>query len=158
MDIVQVKNENDIRKLAELAHEIWHEYFPSIISNEQINYMLDKFQSEHALTLQIKEGYQYFFIENSGYLGFQTQDDKLFLSKLYIKKTERGKGFARLAFEFLKIFCKKQNLNSIYLTVNKYNNDTIAIYKKFGFIKTDSVVNDIGNNYVMDDYILEYVL
>ena len=31
-------------------------------------------------------------------------------------------------------------------------------YKKWGFKKVDEDVTDIGNGYVMDDYILEYTL
>ena len=34
----------DIRALAALATEIWHEYFTAIISKEQIDYMVEKFQ------------------------------------------------------------------------------------------------------------------
>ena len=34
----------------------------------------------------------------------------------------------------------------------------VHIYKKWGFKKVDEDVTDIGNGYVMDDYILEYTL
>lgn len=43
-----------------------------------------------------------------------------------------------------------------YLTVNKNNTKAISAYKNFGFIITDSTKTDIGNNYVMDDYIMTY--
>ena len=46
----------------------------------------------------------------------------------------------------------------VYLTVNKHNNRAIAVYKKTGFEIVDEVVTDIGNDYVMDDYIFEYKL
>lgn len=156
MDIVQIKTEENIKKLADLASEIWHEFFPSIISLEQIDYMLENFQSEKALFEQLKSGYEYYFIGDVGYFGCQVQSDKLFLSKLYIKKSERGKGYSKLAFEFLKELCKNRKLKSIYLTVNKYNTDTIAIYKKLGFRNIDSIISDIGNNFIMDDFIFEY--
>lgn len=42
----------DIRALAALATEIWHEYFTAIISKEQIDYMVEKFQSYPALKKQ----------------------------------------------------------------------------------------------------------
>lgn len=50
-----------------------------------------------------------------------------------------------------------ENLNckKIYLTVNKTNIKAIRVYERFGFEKTDQVVFDIGNGYVMDDYIYE---
>ena len=47
------------------------------------------------------------------------------------------------------------NCKSISLTVNKYNTDSIKAYEKMGFEKIDSVVMDIGNGYVMDDYVMK---
>lgn len=46
-----------------------------------------------------------------------------------------------------------------YLVIYK-NNELVAysgakIYEKIGFITIDSVVTDIGNGFVMDDYIME---
>ncbi|MDD3436169.1 MAG: GNAT family N-acetyltransferase [Candidatus Gastranaerophilales bacterium] len=75
-----------------------------------------------------------------------------------MKKKERGKGYSRLVFEFLKNICENRKLKSIYLTVNKYNYNTIAVYEKFGFINTGTIVKDIGNNFIMDDFIFEYAM
>jgi RimJ/RimL family protein N-acetyltransferase len=50
----------------------------------------------------------------------------------------------------VEIACK-----SIDLTVNKYNTNSIKAYEKMGFEKIDSVVMDIGNGYVMDDYVMK---
>jgi RimJ/RimL family protein N-acetyltransferase len=48
--------------------------------------------------------------------------------------------------------------NTVYLTVNKYNERAIAVYKKIGFKTIDSPKTDIGNGFFMDDYVMEYVL
>ena len=142
-----------------LAKEIWNEHYSKILSKEQIDYMLKNFQSEKAIKVQIQDGYNYFvmMVDNEiiGYTGVIFQEEKLFLSKLYIKKEARGKGVARNTLEFLKSLCIDKGYNKIYLTVNKYNTDSIAAYKKMGFEIIDSVVSDIGNGYVMDDYIME---
>ena len=62
MELIKVKNE-DIKDLAKLTDEIWHEYWPCILSAEQIDYMVEKFQSENAIFNQIKnENYTYYFI------------------------------------------------------------------------------------------------
>ncbi|CAH0117684.1 MULTISPECIES: hypothetical protein [unclassified Paenibacillus] len=45
----RVATEEDVELLARLASEIWNEYFISIISKEQIDYMLGKFQSVQAV-------------------------------------------------------------------------------------------------------------
>ena len=44
---------------------------------------------------------------------------------------------------------------SIYLTVNKQNTVPIKVYQKFGFIIKEAIIIDIGNGFVMDDYIIE---
>lgn len=155
-----VTSAREISVLAGIAAEIWNEYFITIISREQIDYMVDKFQSDKAITDQIaNQGYEYFMIhaggENVGYLGIKPGEGKLLLSKFYMRKEYRGKGYASRAMAFLVQLCKDRTLSPIWLTVNKYNADTIAVYEKKGFRTVRSEVADIGNGFVMDDFIME---
>ncbi len=159
LSFVNVK-EKEINELASLASEIWHEYWTVILSSNQIEYMVEKFQSAQAIRQQIvNENYEYYFINidgvNAGYFGISFKKDFLFLSKLYIKKEFRHKGLGTKAFEKIKRIAVKHNLNRIQLTVNKYNKNTIKAYKKWGFKEIDAVVTDIGCGFVMDDYIME---
>lgn len=157
------KNDSAISELAKLASEIWHEYWVCVISKEQINYMLEKFQSETAIKKQMEsENYVYFYVLSagkiSGYIGMSKKEEYLFLSKLYIKKDLRHKGIGSRSFKFIKDFARENNYRKITLTVNKNNKNTICAYNKWGFKTTNSVVTDIGSGFVMDDYIMEYVL
>lgn len=161
-DFVKVTEEN-LPNLAELASKIWHEYWTIILTDEQIDYMVENFQSLSSIKKQIaKENYSYYFInengKNIGYFGISNKANYLFLSKFYILKDYRHKGIGKKAFEKIKELTLKQNINTIKLTVNKYNSDTITAYKKWGFETTDAVVTDIGSGFVMDDYIMEYYL
>lgn len=149
----KVKN---IKELASLASCIWHEYWTCILSPEQIDYMVENFQSEHAIKNQIEnENYTYYFIvsdgEKAGYFGISDKKEYLFLSKLYIKKECRHHGLGKKAFEKIK---ELANDKPIRLTVNKYNTNTINAYKKWGFEIIDAVVTDIGSGFVMNDYIM----
>ncbi|MFD3257132.1 GNAT family N-acetyltransferase [Paenibacillus lentus] len=160
LSIAKIDTEKDIAILAHLASEIWHEYFVAIISNEQIDYMVEKFQSIRALTDQItNQGYEYYFmnIEYSpiGYLGIKEEDGKLFLSKFYLQKEYRGQGYGSRAMELLVDICRNRNLGAIWLTVNRHNASTIAMYEKKGFKTIRTQVADIGNGFVMDDYVME---
>ncbi len=160
LEFTAVKTEEQIAKLACIADEIWHEHFSSILSPEQIDYMVDVFQSHNAISDQmVKMGYQYFFLEADdvpfGYIGVRQDGDKLFLSKLYILKEYRGKGFASRAFEFLEQMCKELDLKAIWLTVNRNNENPIKIYEKKGFKTVREQVADIGNGFVMDDFVME---
>ena len=157
---IPVKTGEDIAALAAIANEVWHQHFASILSPEQIDYMVERFQSVPAVTGQLaNEGYEYYFIrvgeKNIGYAGIKPEAGKLFLSKLYILYPYRGNGFASRAFEFMEGICRERRLRSIWLTVNRYNTDTIAVYQKKGFKTIRTQVADIGNGFVMDDYIME---
>ena len=55
MEICVCENEQQLIQLAETAKEIWNEYFISIITQEQIDYMVEKFQSYPALKKAINE-------------------------------------------------------------------------------------------------------
>ncbi len=159
---LEVKTEKEIKRLEEFAREIWTEYYIPIIGEKQVSYMLEKFQSKHAITEQLKNNFYYFFIvENNkavGYIGVQIRKEELFLSKIYVRLSERGKGYAKNAIKFIEKFAKDNNLDKIRLTVNKNNLATIKIYEKIGFRVTESIVQDIGEGFVMDDYIMEKIL
>lgn len=154
-----VSGENQIETIEGLACEIWNEHFIPIIGKAQVDYMLEKFQSKKVITAQIENGFLYFLIKNNnepiGYIGVLPKENQLFLSKLYITSAERGKGYGRKAIEFLVNLAIEKGLNKISLTVNRNNSATIKTYKKLGFEICGSIVQDIGNNFVMDDYKME---
>ncbi|MCC1484821.1 GNAT family N-acetyltransferase [Winogradskyella immobilis] len=162
-EICSAKTIDDYNTIAELANVIWHEHYTPIIGVEQVVYMLDKFQSTQAIQQQIKEeDYQYFKIihhqNNVGYISIKKEKSTLFLSKIYVSKDYRGHGIGKIAMSFIELQALKQKCNSIYLTVNKYNTNSIKAYKKTGFKTIDAVVQDIGNGYVMDDYIMKKII
>jgi len=165
MNFKEIKTENDIKELASLAYEIWHEYWTERITPAQTDYMVEKFQSFAAIKKQIEEEhyiYNTFYDSDDktiiGYFGVCPKDGFLFLSKLYVKSDFRGLGCGKSALNKIKQYAQKFNRKSIRLTVNKYNTSSIKAYEKWGFATIDSVVSDIGQGFVMDDYIMEYVL
>lgn len=160
VNMEKITTPRQIEQLAQIATSIWHEYFPCILSDEQIDYMVEQFQSQSAITAQMeKEGYEYFFIKQGdevlGYAGVCPKDGKLLLSKFYLKKEHRGHGYARQAMDFLVALCKNRGLCCIWLTVNRMNAHSIQVYQAMGFTIAKSQVADIGNGFVMDDYIME---
>ncbi|WP_139997291.1 GNAT family N-acetyltransferase [Paenibacillus paridis] len=160
MRFPQINTTEEMAEVAQLAAEIWREYYVSIITIEQIEYMIGKFQSVSAIADQIHhQGYEYYFIHNNesvvGYLSVKQEENKLFLSKFYISKEHRGQGYASQASAFLEQLCKDRNLSHIWLTVNRYNTSTIKVYEKKGFQTVREQMADIGNGFVMDDFIME---
>jgi diamine N-acetyltransferase len=158
-----VNTAEEITEVARLAAIIWREYYVSIITIEQIDYMIEKFQSVPAITDQIQhQGYEYYLIHHNGsvvgYMSVREEEGKLFLSKFYIAREHRGRGYASQALVFLEQLCKARNLSYIWLTVNRHNESSIAVYEKKGFRTVREQIADIGNGFIMDDYIMKKVI
>ncbi len=157
----KVSTSSEIIEVVNIAREIWREHYPPIIGIKQVEYMLEHFHSKDAITLELtQENYAYYLIKNNnnkiiGYIGIQLKQDSLFLSKIYIRFSERGTGVGKASMRFIKDLAQKNNINRILLTVNKNNTDSIAAYYRLGFIKTGDVCVDIGGGYEMDDFQME---
>lgn len=163
VDIVVVSTENQMEEVATLADSIWHEHYDSMIGSDQVNYMIEKFQSVEAMKEQItKGGYQYYMLKNlgglAGYFAIKQESESLFLSKLYIARKNRGRDYARKVMNYLEQYCKEQQLKKIWLTVNRNNKSSIQIYCKLGFEKAGTQIADIGEGFVMDDFIMQKLL
>ena len=161
---VPIKSEEDQRHLAALADHIWHEYWPNLIGQAQTDYMVEQFQSLEAIERDMREhAYEYWFLRDEddgdivGYTGghMEPETNRFFISKIYLLASERGKGFARRTIEFYENLCQARGLEAMYLTVNKGNDLGVRAYQGTGFITIDSVETDIGQGFIMDDFIME---
>ncbi len=121
--------------------------------------MLSRFQSADAIAKDIREkGYRYTVVEAAGrWLGYSAtviQNNKvLFLSKLYVHKESRGLGIGGALFNDAVAQARNAGCESIQLTVNRNNSDSIAVYKHLGCKVIREQRADIGNGYYMDDYV-----
>ena len=164
IEIKRVKYYPELCEIAVVADEIWHECYGELLGQGQVDYMVEKFQSLDAMMEQIEnQGYTYFSVRDNGelcgYIGIKPEsDDRLFLSKLYLRKDKRGRGVASAMLGYVFDEARKIGKKRVYLTVNKHNDHAIEVYKKIGFVIVDTAVTDIGGGYVMDDYIMEYLI
>lgn len=152
------RGNDDIINIESLADEIWTQHYEPIIGIKQVDYMLGKYQSYEAISQQMKDGYIYYIaIYDEIPCGYSSikQDNGIFLSKFYVKQSKRGLGLGRAMITAIENHAKENDKNRIWLTCNKYNSNTLAAYKKLGFDIIDDIVTDIGNGFVMDDYVLE---
>jgi ribosomal protein S18 acetylase RimI-like enzyme len=162
-DVFTVVTTERQREIVEfLAREIWTEHYTPIIGREQVEYMLEKFQSQDSISQQISAGIIYFLIRSGeefiGYIAVQPKGDELFLSKIYVVSARRGRGHGKKAIQFVESLAKERKLGKIVLTVNKNNSKSIRAYEKMGFTIAGSLIQDIGNGFVMDDYKMEKII
>ncbi len=151
----------DIRTVQNLAETIWPEVYASIISAEQIRYMLDLMYSNESLLQQLEKGHQFILaMQDDTAIGFAAFSKKseiepfIFrLHKLYVLPHLHTKGTGSFLLDYVQIASKNLGANMLELNVNK-NNPAINFYQKKGFaIQREEILN-IGNGYVMDDFIM----
>ena len=151
-----------IKLTSKFATEVFIDYYYDLIGPKQAQYMADLFLSEKAITELIDDSAIFKLVmendEPIGFIEYYKQDNRIFLSKFYVRKDQRNKGIGKLMLKDCIEYGHQNNADSIYLTVNKGNSNSIDIYNHIGFKQIDAVINDIGNNYVMDDYIMELTI
>jgi len=156
--IQQALTAQDYELIARLADTIWREHYTPIIGEGQVAYMLERFQSAGAIRQQAAAGMRYFLLWDQGqavgYCAFEKRGEELFLSKIYVLQSLRGRGFGRAAMQYVVDQAQLENCRRITLTVNKFNAGSIAAYLRMGFRQGPPVQQDIGGGYIMDDYLM----
>jgi diamine N-acetyltransferase len=148
---------NDVSLIAQLADRIWRKHYITIITAEQIGFMLNKMYSPESLKKQMNEGHEFTLVYNGekpiGYISLSTKDNRnYFLHKFYVETTEQGKG---IGSSLLKQILKQiPEAETIELTVNRKNFIAINFYFKHGFIIKEVADFDIGNGYFMNDFVM----
>jgi len=157
-------SENDIPLIRTLAEKSWKSSYQEILSTEQIDYMLQNMYSAEEILSHFKNpNYHYFIIEDNavpaGFIGFENhyEDKTTKLHRIYLLQHFKGKGLGKAALQFLKEKVSEASDNRIILNVNK-NNAAQKVYESQGFTVFEEGIFDIGNGYVMDDYLMEYHL
>lgn len=154
-------SEQDLIHVQSIAQRTWPDTFGEILSPEQIQYMLNWMYSLETLEKQARDGYLFFLADENGEkLGFtgievNQEPGKTKIHKIYILPTAQGKGIGKLLIKKVKEISLANNQISLLLNVNKYNQSAISFYEYLGFVKIEEEVIDIGNGYVMDDYVFE---
>jgi diamine N-acetyltransferase len=163
-----VQTADELAAVAALAQEIWREYYVPLIGAAQVEYMVANFQSAAAMREQVARGDEYFMITRDtagssthrggllGYLAIHVDagQQSLFISKLYLRREERGSGSGRRALQFIEELARARALQLLWLTVNK-RNPAVHAYEKCGFAIAASICMDIGAGFVMDDFRME---
>lgn len=148
----------DVFAISELANRIWRKHYPSIITNEQIDFMLEKMYSAQSLRDQINKAYHFLIAQEKediiGYLSLLKRNGgNYFLDKLYVdtERQKRGVGKLLLNYATKEITDKFQ----IRLQVNRKNHKAINFYFKEGFVIESVEDFDIGNGFQMNDFVMQ---
>jgi len=152
---------DEAEDLAEMAKEIWTEYYSTFPDRSLPDYVVKRFQSEMAIKQQMHDGFVYCYItENdakAGYFCLLIEGDSLFLSRLFLLKDFRGRGLGSGAIDMILEWAKKTKMKRVYLRVYRQNTSALDIYTHKGFKIIEERREDIGDGFHLDDLIMEYV-
>ena len=157
MPAIQLATPKDLPTIYQLAEKIWYDHYLSIITAEQIEYMLANFYSLENLEKLMKEGQMFYLIQDEikdsiGYFAVtENEPEHWFMNKFYIKTSVQGKG---IGADILKQWENMAQPKELRLQVNRKNFKSINFYFKTGFVIKEVADFDIGNGFSMDDYIL----
>ena len=151
----------DIEPVCALAREIWLQHYPGIITVGQIEYMLAQRYSPDAIRKQLQTGKAWWdkLAVDGDLCGFASYEHgvearTMKLEKLYVHQLFRGKGYGAALIEHVANAAVRQDMDTLYLQVNKYNHGSVAAYLRTGFRVANAVRVDIGNGFFMDDYVM----
>lgn len=152
---------SDVKTLAALARSVWQSAYAGIITPAQIDYMLEQRYNTPRLLAELEtkgiwwdkatvDGQMVAFA--STLLGAKASEMKV--DKLYVDPQWQHCGLGGRLLAHLAERALAQGCDTLLLAVNKRNERAIAAYRKYGFSVRDAVCVDIGNDFVMDDFIM----
>ena len=160
----------DFETLARLAETIWRAHYSKIISNAQIDYMLAGRYTPEKLRLYLNADDRWLMLlrlDNRavGYCSYALTEDhggmkpgEMKLEQLYLLPEYFGQGLGSLMLRHVEEQARGAWMRTLVLQVNKRNDIAVAFYRKAGFTVREEAVFDIGDGFVMDDYVMVKVL
>lgn len=167
MIVLRKAKEQDLAIITNLAEEIWPVTYGNYLSAEQIRYMLDKMYNKGELLLQMKKGHTFLIAteddedgKDIGFVSFSVYKPEAYsykLHKLYVLPEKHGQGVGKILVNEVISSVKRLGGKTLQLNVNR-NNNAKNFYEKMGFKIKETIDLDIGNGFLMNDYVMELLL
>ncbi|MBN8821157.1 MULTISPECIES: GNAT family N-acetyltransferase [unclassified Spirosoma] len=156
--------EHDLPTIQDIAHRTWPNTFGEILSPDQISYMLDMMYSLEALKSQVNDKQHVFLLAKEDttqeFLGYSSYElnykgqPLTKIHKIYLLPASQGKGVGRLLIDAVAEVAKANNNDRLGLNVNRYNK-AIQFYERVGFSIVGNEDIDIGDGFLMEDFVME---
>ncbi|MFI5451341.1 GNAT family N-acetyltransferase [Pedobacter sp. UC225_61] len=166
MIVLRRAKEDDLAIIIDLAERIWPQTYSAYLSEEQLSYMLNLMYNRGELLSQLQKGYTFLIATDTeedkdvGFAGFSNVDSENHiykLHKLYVLPETHGKGVGKILINEVKDLIIREGGKVLQLNVNR-NNRAKDFYMKAGFKIKETVDIEIGNGFLMNDYVMELAL
>ena len=159
----------DIPTVITIGRRIWQEHYVPIIGQAQVDYMTGMRFTPEVLSRYLADAPEnqpdatrwLWLLELEGQpVGYAScsigdRPGEMKLEQLYLLPDFHGEGLGGMMLKHIERHTLDLGLNMLWLTVNKDNSSSIRVYRKKGFTVRASAIFDIGNGFVMDDYVME---
>ena len=155
--MIEELNSSELHIIEDLAKIIWPVSFKSMISQKQIEYMLEWMYNQKKLQENHQNGHKYVvYKEKDTFLGFISYEIKknksnIRIHKLYVHHEQQKKGIGIALLNYAIDLGRENRMTQLDLFVNR-TNPAVHFYKKIGFSIVEEIDLDIGNGYFMNDY------
>jgi N-acetylglutamate synthase-like GNAT family acetyltransferase len=156
---IRKANTKDIPAIQSIANATWPVAYGAILSQEQMNYMLEMMYSTDSLEKQMQQNIQFFMAElDNQMIGFaavgrEPMEGMYKLHKLYVLPTIQKSGAGKALLAAVTEYAKSNSGEQLVLQVNRQN-AAVEFYHKMGFQIHYEADFNIGNGYQMNDYVM----
>jgi len=162
MPQIRLATPADYPTIERIARQTWPHTFGSILSVEQLNYMLNWMYSQQAIAEQVEQKDHVFLIafndagEAVGYVSFEVNYVPAItkIHKLYLLPQTQGQGIGRLLIDEVARRTLAAGNTALSLNVNRQNR-AVQFYERLGFSVVGCEDIDIGNGFLMQDYVMQ---
>ncbi|MDD5390556.1 MAG: GNAT family N-acetyltransferase [Gallionellaceae bacterium] len=150
---------NEAEAVVDLAGRVWRAHYPGIITPDQIEYMLAQRYRPVLVRQFIARGDLWLAARVAGVLvgfahGHPLTEEDYKLDKLYVDLDWQRQGIGGKLIDALAARVISQGFSRLVLRVNRQNQNGIHAYLKHGFTVATIHLEDIGNGFIMDDYVM----
>ncbi len=160
IEIIETSSQ-DLPVIRQLAAQT---FYPTYLPNQpkdKVEYLYNRMYSMSSLTEQMKNGQRFILAKDkTGYLGFASYEINYKnlpvtkIHKIYVLPSAQGKGVGKELVNYISNIAKQNKCEAILLDVYRHN-PAIQFYEKMGFKKVAEQITDVGNGFVMDDFVME---
>ena len=158
--IVRPAELSDIEVVRDIAWKTWPATYSDIISDEQIEYMLNTMYSHEALSKQFNNlNFRALIAETTQPVGFCVAEffypEQRFcrIHKLYVLPNIQGSGAGKALLESTKNLAIEFGMQALHLNVNRFN-PAVSFYERNGFSISYEEDVDLGEGFLGEDYVM----
>ena len=167
MDIeIKRAGNNDLQTIHDMAEVVFRQTYRTILSAEQMEYMMEWMYSLPNLEKQVSQGHTYYIAwaddEPQGYVSVRKDSvdadvtEVWHLEKIYVMPSAQGTGLGHRLLETAKQHVRDNKVSvkaRIELNVNR-NNPAVGFYRNQRLSILRQGDFPIGNGFYMNDYIM----